>query len=38
MAGSLARMGEMKNGYKFLVGKTYDRDNFEGLGVDGRLI
>jgi hypothetical protein len=28
-------MGEMRNAYKILVGKTGGRDNSEDLGIDG---
>jgi hypothetical protein len=38
-AGHAARMGEMRNAYDILVGKSEGkRDHLEDLGIDGRRI
>jgi hypothetical protein len=37
-SGHVARMGEMRNAYKVLVGKCEGRDHSEDLGVDGKII
>jgi hypothetical protein len=37
-AGYLGRIGEMKNAYKILVGKTEGKSHSKNLGVDGRII
>jgi hypothetical protein len=36
--GHVARMREMTNTYKMLVGNQKGRDNSEDIGVDGRII
>jgi len=36
-AGHVARMGEMRNAYSILVGKSEGRDHLEDLGVDGEI-
>jgi hypothetical protein len=36
--GHVARMGEMRNAYKFWSGNLRVRDHSEDLGVDGRII
>jgi hypothetical protein len=36
--GHVARMGEMRNVYKILVGKTEGKEHLEDLRVDGRII
>jgi hypothetical protein len=33
----VARMGEMRNAYSILVGKSEGRDHLEDLGVDGEI-
>jgi hypothetical protein len=38
VAGHVARMGEMKNSYKFLVRNMKVPDHSEDLGVDVRII
>jgi hypothetical protein len=37
-AGHAARMGEMRNAYKVLVGKYERRNHSEDLGVDGKIL
>jgi hypothetical protein len=36
-AGHVARMGEMRNSYKILVGYVKGRDHSEDSGVDGKV-
>jgi len=36
--GHVARMGEIRNAYKILVGKHEERDHLEDPGVDGKII
>ena len=33
----MVRLGEKKNGYRFLVGKTYGKKTLEQGGEDGRI-
>jgi hypothetical protein len=37
-AGHVARMGEMRNAYKFLVRKPEGRGTSEGLDVYGKIV
>jgi hypothetical protein len=37
-AGHVARMGEMRNAYKILIGKPEGKNHSEELGVDGKII
>jgi hypothetical protein len=37
-AGLVESMGEMRNGYKILVGNLNRRYNSEDLGVDGKIL
>jgi hypothetical protein len=37
-AGHVARMGDMRNAYKILIGKTEGRNHSEDIGVDGILV
>jgi hypothetical protein len=37
-AGHVVRMGEMRNTYKILVGRTEGRDHSEDLGSGGKII
>jgi hypothetical protein len=34
----MASIGEMRNAYRILVGKTYRKRPFADLGLDGRLM
>jgi hypothetical protein len=36
--GYVARMGEMRNAYRVLVGKPERKNHAEDLGVDGRMM
>jgi hypothetical protein len=36
--GNIARMGETRNAYNILVGKSEGKNHLENLGVDGRII
>jgi hypothetical protein len=36
--GHVARMGEMRNAFKILVGKPEGKNHLEDLGVDGRIV
>jgi hypothetical protein len=36
--GHVARIGDMRNTYKILVGNQKGRDHMEDLGVDGKII
>jgi hypothetical protein len=36
--GHVARMGNMRNAYKFLLESLTGRDHAEDLGVDGRIV
>jgi hypothetical protein len=36
--GHVARIGEMKNAYRILVGKLNGRDHLEDLGVHDRML
>jgi hypothetical protein len=36
--GHVARMGEMRNAYKFQLEYLKGRDHFEDLGLDGKII
>jgi hypothetical protein len=38
LAGPVARMGEMKNAYRVLVGKPEGKSHSENLGTDGNII
>jgi hypothetical protein len=37
-AGTVARVGEIRNAYKILVGEHEGKDHSENLGVDGKII
>jgi len=37
-AGHVARMGDMREAYRFWWGNLMERNHREDLGVDGRLI
>jgi hypothetical protein len=34
----VARVGEMRNAYKILVGNLNEKDHSENLGVDGKIV
>jgi hypothetical protein len=38
MAVHVARMGEIRNAYKVLIGKSKMKNHLEDLAVDGRII
>jgi hypothetical protein len=37
-AEQVARLGEVRNAHKILVGNPEERHHFQDLGVDGRLL
>jgi hypothetical protein len=39
MAGHVAHMGDMRNAYKYLVGRPESkRDHLKDLGIDGKIM
>jgi hypothetical protein len=38
LAGLVARMGETRNTYRVLVGKSERKDSWEDIDIDGRIM